>query len=538
MKKRTLFVLFIILLLAGCLRFWQLSRVPVSLDWDDVSVGYNAYSILKTGKDEFGNFLPPAIRSLDDYKPAMYTYFSVPSIAIFGLNSFAVRFPNALFGTLTVLFFFFLVREIFKKDEISLVSAFLFAISSWSIQFSRFAHETNIALGFNILITLFFLKGLKKAKYLLIAGVLSGLSLYTYQSAKIFTPLLILSLVLIFRKELFILSRKIIASSIVLGFLICLPMFLFILTNTNSLSRAKDVGFLSNTTRTLGDKYVQKITADRNSNDLIGLIVDNRRIVYAKTFINNYLSHFDLNWLFITGDSNIGRHQPPRMGHLYLIELPFLMFGLFLLFFGKYDKKIKLLVFYWILITPIAAAISWDVPNAGRTLNFLPMFMILIALGILESIRFKKYLIFPIVFLFTFNFIYYLNQYFVQQNYFQYFSWQYGYEKIVPQIQEIEKNYKEIIVSNRSPLEQSYIFFLFYLKYPPQSYQEIATSGAYGVKHEFAKYKFDQLNWQKGNPDILYIGGPNDFPTEALINFKKIVYNPNGSPAMLAVSGE
>ena len=122
MKKRTLFVLFIILLLAGCLRFWQLSRVPVSLDWDDVSVGYNAYSILKTGKDEFGNFLPPAIRSLDDYKPAMYTYFSVPSIAIFGLNSFAVRFPNALFGTLTVLFF--LSRHFFLRFLLG-VSSFL-----------------------------------------------------------------------------------------------------------------------------------------------------------------------------------------------------------------------------------------------------------------------------------------------------------------------------------------------------------------------------------------------------------------------------
>lgn len=547
MKKKTLFTLLAILIVAGFLRFWQLSKVPISLDWDDVSVGYNSYSILETGKDEYGNFLPISIRSLDDYKPAMYTYFTVPSVAVFGLNPFAVRFPNAIFGTLTVLFAFLFIKEVFKRDDIALLSSFLLAISPWSIQFSRFAHETNIALGFNILTAFFFLKGLKNGKYLIIAAVFSGLSLYTYQSEKIFAPALALTLIIIFGKKLLTISRKYLLTSFVVGFLFSLPMLLFIFTDSNALSRAKDVQFFSNTTRTLGEKYASKIATDRKNNDLIGLVFDNRRVAYARTAVSNYLSHFDPNWLFVTGDTNIGRHQPPRMGHLYLVELPLFLIGFFVLFFGKFDRKIKILIFSWIIISPIAASITWDVPNAGRTLNFLPMFQVLTALGLLTilsidfrvaKIRIKNFVAGLIILLFTFNFLFYFNEYFTQQNYFQYSSWQYGYEQMVPRIQGLESQYKKIIVSNRAPLDQSYIFFLFYLKYPPGVYQKTATSGAYGVKHQFGKYQFDNLKWQEGGSDTLYVGSSVDFPDNAKKDIKETVYNPDGSVALLAVSGE
>ncbi|EKD95597.1 MAG: hypothetical protein ACD_24C00433G0001, partial [uncultured bacterium] len=57
-RYKTLTILLLIVLLGGALRFYQLASVPPSLARDEVSVGYNAYSILKTGKDEYGRIFP------------------------------------------------------------------------------------------------------------------------------------------------------------------------------------------------------------------------------------------------------------------------------------------------------------------------------------------------------------------------------------------------------------------------------------------------------------------------------------------------
>src|SRR5579871_3904300 len=130
-----------IICLAGFLRFWQLGSNPPSLYWDEVSQAYNAYSILTTGHDEHQEFLPIArFIAFGDYKAPVYIYADVLSIGLFGKNEFAVRFPSALFGTLTVLVTYFLVSELFYKNKhkgiISLGSAFFLAISPWHIQLS------------------------------------------------------------------------------------------------------------------------------------------------------------------------------------------------------------------------------------------------------------------------------------------------------------------------------------------------------------------------------------------------------------------
>jgi len=104
-----------ILVLAFILRFYKLGEIPLSLDWDENSNAYNAYSILKTGRDEYGNFLPITNRSFDDYKPPLYMYLNVVTVAIFGLTPFAARLPSAFFGFLTVPAMYFLARKIFEK---------------------------------------------------------------------------------------------------------------------------------------------------------------------------------------------------------------------------------------------------------------------------------------------------------------------------------------------------------------------------------------------------------------------------------------
>ena len=303
MKKYLLLIA--IVLVASILRFWQLGIVPPSPDWDEVALGYDAYSIIHTGRDEFGKFLPVVLRSFDDYKPALYAYLSIPSVFIFGLTVFAVRFPSALFGVIGVIAVFYLVRELFEeykyRDQLSLLVSFLFAISPWSIQFSRVAFESNVGGVLNILTALFFIKGLKKPWLLLLSAFFAGLGIYVYQSEKVFTPIFVLILVIIFRKKLFSLPKKYLVSAVILGLLVVFPMVFYITTNRAALLRVTGTSIFTYKTEIL-KADIKKLEEDKANNDKLGLILDNRRIVYGKTMIDGYLSHFNPNWLFITGD--------------------------------------------------------------------------------------------------------------------------------------------------------------------------------------------------------------------------------------------
>src|SRR3989338_1459032 len=154
MSRKTIF--WAILFLAFILRFYKLGEVPLSLDWDENSNAYNAYSILKTGRDEYGDFLPIANRSFDDYKPPLYMYLNIPTVSVFGLTPFAARLPSAFFGFLTVPLFYFLSKKLLENQKFvdakttALIAMLLLAISPWHLQFSRVGFEANVALFFSV----------------------------------------------------------------------------------------------------------------------------------------------------------------------------------------------------------------------------------------------------------------------------------------------------------------------------------------------------------------------------------------------------
>lgn len=531
-----------IIILAAVLRLWQLGAVPSSPDWDEVALGYNAYSIAHTGSDEYGAFLPVVLRSFDDYKPALYTYLAIPTTELFGLNVMAVRLPSAIFGILTVVAVYFLIKELFGKEKIALLASFLLAISPWHLQFSRIAFESNVGLSLNVFGTLFFLKSFKKPWMLFLAAIAFVASMYVYQSEKVFVPLLVVGLTLIFWKEVLRFPKKYIVAAVIFGGILLFPMAFYLLTNKNALARAKGVSVLSD--QTIIKKSVERIQDDKQRKDYVGLLLDNRRIVYGREVMANYLSHFDFNWLFITGD--LSRHHAPNMGLLYLWELPFLLIGIYMLLFGNFSKKTKILLFTWFLITPIPASVTTGVPHAVRALNFLPLFQVFTALGVMEMFRLIKndkgrmILSLGMVAVVLFNGIYYLDQYFIQQPFYTAYDWQYGYAQAVPYVKEHEGEYKKIVVSNQPPLDQSYMFFLFYLKYPPYNYQKESalSSGGFRENHTFGKFEFRPIAWDKEIKDssVLYVGRPSDFSSKAHI-VKKVFY-PNGQEAIDIVRGQ
>lgn len=547
LSKKSIFIILIgILVLAALLRIWDLGKVPISPDWDEAALGYNAYSILHTGKDEYGKFLPVVLRSFDDYKPALYAYLTIPSIAIFGLNVFAVRLPSAIFGIIGVLATFLLIQEIFRnskyKDVLSLLGSFFLAISPWEIQFSRVAFESHVGMVLNLLIVLFFVKSFRRNWLLIISAALAGLNIYVYQSEKVFTPLLLLILLLIYLKDFIKIPKKYIFASLTVGIIVVLPMLFYIINNKEALLRVKGTSVFAEQTQIL-QASISRLERDRQSNDFTGLIFDNRRVVYFRAIIAGYVSHFNLNWLFIEGD--LARHHAPGMGLMYIFELPLLLAGIYFLLFGEFDRKTKLLVFLWILITPIPASITTGVPHSIRTLNFLPTWQILIAVGaislFLNLVKHKLLAkaIIPIFLLFAlFNFIYYLNQYFVQLNYFYADQWQYGWEQAASYVKSVEGNYKKIVVTDTQPLDRGYMFMAFYLKFDPLEYQKygIKESGGFAENHYFGKYEFRPIDWSTDSksPNTLLVGTPLEFPSSAAA--LKTVSYPDGKPAIKIIS--
>jgi len=554
MNKRIV-ILLVITIISVSLRFWQLGQVPPSPDWDEAALGYNAYSILETGRDEYGTLLPVILRSFDDYKPALYGYLVVSSVALFGLNVWAVRLPSALIGSLTVVMSYFLVIELFrlggrqKQRKLAYLTAFLLAISPWHLQFSRIAFESNVGLAFNIFALWFFLVGLRKQMFLFVSAIFFALSLYVYQSEKVFVPMLLLVLLIVFFEKLWKIKGKVV---LVIGALLIssAPFIYATFSNPDALLRAKGVSVFADQTPFL-ETTVERLIRDRESGDYLGVVLDNRRVKYSFEFAKGYLSHFDLNWLFIAGDQP--RHQPSGFGHLYLMELPFMLAGIYGLVFGNFSRRTKKLIFAWFLITPLPAAFTTGVPHPIRTLNFLPLFQIFTALGLLVFIKtifnfqfsifnFKvKYLVFLLSFLFIiFNFLYYFNQYFVQQNYFLSQVWQYGYKEVVVAVEEVQDKYSTIVVTNKPHLDQSYIFFLFYTKYNPAMYQAGGgtVTGGFAETHTgFGKYDFRPINWNEEVKDgsTLYIGRPEDFPGDVKV-LKEINFL-DGTPAIKIVEG-
>lgn len=551
-KKIVWLLLGIIIIVSIFLRFWQLGQVPPSPDWDEAAIGYDAYSIIHTGRDEFGIFLPPVLRSFDDYKPALYAYLTIPTVLLFDVSVYAVRFPSAFFGVLTVLATFFFVKELTKRYDIGLLSASLVAISPWSLQFSRVGFESNVGVGLNLFTALFFLKGLKRPWMLSLSLVSAALAIYTYQSEKVFTPLLLLVLMAIYAKDLLKVHKKYIALAIIVGSIVILPMFTYIISNKNALLRVQGTLSFSDQTQFLKDNVI-RLQVDHAKHDYIGYVLDNRRLVYAKAILYGYLSHYNLNWLFIEGD--ITRHHAPNSGLIYIIALPFFLFGIYAIIFGKLpfeiDRKSRLLILSWFLIVPIPASVTSGVPHAVRTLNFLPIIEVIITVGIFtciswiathspknKRILFRNITIGFVCILYLFNFSYYFDQYFVQYNYYNSQDWQYGYREAVQKVKEIGGGYHKILVSGKAPLDKSYMFFLFYLKYPPAEYQKVGrySSGGFAETHAFGKYQFHNLNWNEESQEknVLFIGNPDEFP--ASVKPLEIIHAINGSPVIYIVS--
>ena len=520
-------VILAILIVAFVLRFYKLGEIPPSLDWDETSNAYNAYSLFRTAKDEYGNFLPLTNRSFDDYKPPMYMYLDVPPIALFGTTPFAARLPSALLGFLTVPMIYLLAKKLFDNSNLKIktehltldiptIAMLMLAISPWHIQFSRSGFESNIGLFFATSAAVTFFYGLTNKKWAMVCAFLVGLSAYTYHTERIFVPLIFIAALIIYKKQVFQLPKKFLIALVLIATITVIPLALF--TPTKEIFKRLEVASNNSTVQNLEKSELLK---DQDNHSVLSKIQHNRRVILFQSYFNNYISHFDINFLFLKGDGNF-RHHIQDMGLLYLFELPLILFGIYNLV--KTNNKNALFILLWLIIAPIAAAPADPAPHANRALPMVIAFEIISAYGVVSLLKnnylYKKSATLVFGAVACFFVLTYIHNYYKHYPLEKAEFWQFGYKEAVIETIKYEKQYSKIIVD--SSIEQAYIFWLFNLQYDPQTYQNNGSS------EHFGNYYFNSKASQGQNE--LFVADPGNFPDS--FEQVKTIYLPNGQEAV------
>lgn len=548
------FLIYLIVVLAFVLRVVSLNSFPVGFTPDEASFGYDAYSILKTGKDQWGVILPLVLKSFGDYKPPLLAYLQIPFVALWGLNKITIRLPNAISGSLAVLATYLLVKELkrFIKFDIKdwifgLIAAFLVAISSWHIMMSRGAFEANLITFFLPLGIYLFIKGLKDNKSLVFSSIIFGLNMFSYHSAKFITPIIYLGLVVVFMKNLKEIGfKKLILPIGIFTFFFLLLLYTFKLGGgTRVAERSVMQGSLDE-----GAKF--KIEAIQNGmNPIVARILHNKYQVSIKKFIANYRQYFSYRFLFKSGPGEATYGMIPGMGVLYSFEI-LLFVGLLFFLFRKGDKKPLMFLFFWLLVAPIPAALSTGVGySANRAASMMPVLQIILSFGVLGWVgilrKINKKVSFVLVFIFALlvikNVYGFINIYFFNTPAISAKGMLYGNLESTYWLRDNVKDNSNFQVSKR--LSEPHIYFAFTYETNPKIYQNSTKNWFYedmGVnwvdqmpEYSYGNFNFRNIIWEEDSKqeNIYMIGKPEEFPLDT--KAEAIFYYPDNSVAIVIV---
>jgi hypothetical protein len=422
-----------------------------------------------------------------------------------------------------------------RNLKLEIIAPALLAISPWHIHFSRGGWEVNTATFFILLgVTLYF-KALqnKKVSTFALCALSFVLSLYTYHAARIIAPLLVLFLAFTFKDELKK-SVKPVILAVLLGIILTLPLVRD-LTSGEIASRAAGVGIFAD------PGTVEKTNEQRMEHKgVFSLVLHNKVINYGLAFLKNWGEHYHGLFLFVSGDV-IQRNAVTETGQLYMFEIATVLIGLYVLFKSNLlNTKPSLLILFWLLVAPIPAALTFQSPHALRAENMVIPLTIISAIGLAAILGWIKKLKRPLfvicnllfVILISWSLSRYLHMYYFHMSKEYPFSSQYGIKDLVTYLSGMNKDYKNIVVTNK--YDQPYILFLFYTKYPPQEFQKdhiLTAKDTYGFSTVpgFSNYVFKSIDWDNdkvGYPDSLIIGSDVEIPNEA--NIIKRICGQNG----------
>lgn len=449
--------LILIFLAAFLIRVVGLGSVPVGFHGDEASIGYNAYSLLKTGKDQNGNAFPLTIDQFGDFRPAGYHYLAIPFVFLFGLTETAVRLPAAIFGAASIIALFYLVITLYSSRFLAYTSAIFLAVSPWHIILSRSTSEGAVALFFVLL-----------GMGLLVSNNVLGIiflivSMFFYHSVRLFAPLLLFGMVFF--------SRKITRGLLVVSLAAAL---IFILGS--GFKRAGDISIMQAPGERLALR--QQILEDAGVNTGITRVFHNKVTYYLDSILGNYFEHFTGAYLFLKGGMP-ARYAVPWTGLLYRVDVVLLAAGLvaLLLAWTKSRRVIYGMPILWLLLAPIPSALTFeDIPNVQRSSMMIPAILMILAFGaqsISEFLSRRRVLLGVLGIVYGYFVLLFFHNYFRHSFTHQPWNRNAGEKDLVLYLRPYIQAGKNIVMTSQN--DNNIIFYLFYLPIEPSRYQKMGS---------------------------------------------------------------
>ncbi|KKU29383.1 MAG: hypothetical protein UX80_C0002G0019 [Candidatus Amesbacteria bacterium GW2011_GWA2_47_11b] len=484
-------LLIVALVIGSLARLLWLARLPAGFTPDEAAFGYNAYSLLQTGRDEWGTpwwqLFFTNLRSFGDYKLPLYAFLAIPSVKILGLTEFAVRLPNAIFGILAIAAVYLLAKKLINWQTGQL-AALLMAINPWHIQMSRGAFEANLATFLLPLGLYFFLDS-----HPMLSALFLTAAAYSYHSARLILPLILVVLFVYFRDKF--------------KPVLIIPLVVSLIGLVSA--RVADVSIFSPTDNWLGVATRRFEARAQGLPDVFARVFSNKLVYSFSILAQNYISYFSPNFLFTSGAGEPFYGMSPGRGVLYLIELPLLAYLIIR------RPKISPLLIALLLLAPLPAALAKG-PGAAanRAVIMLPWLIILLATAITHLPRRWLVLVFGA---YVISFVFFAEDYFYHSPYVIAPSMSYGWRELMPRLQAFSDRFSDVRFSRS--LSEPHIFVAFYTKFDPQEYQKASQNWPRNVKfldqfdgYYLGKYRFGVIYPQDSvSIPTLYIGKPEDF---------------------------
>lgn len=505
MNIKVIISILVLFALSLFIRIYGLENSPASLGFDEAGLGYNAYSISINGRDEFGNFLPLSLRSFNDYKPALYSYVAISGIKLFGLSQTTTRLPSAIAGAIAVIVGLLIFRKISQASWWASIPIYFFvSFLPWRIHFSRVALEANLAMMFFSLaiLSLLYLKEKKIAPFGLIAS--SVMALYTYHSARLAIPVLILLYVFdpLRNTALDIWKNK----KTYLWQL--LPLLLVIIFSIPIFKEnGADVLTRFNQTNLFAKFYPFAPKEVLEKSPLFNLT--NNPVYYlGGQLVGRVFAYFSPRNLTLTTYQWIQKSAMVIVdnGMFGFLGAIFFVFGLGAWIKGLKNAKHRLIL-YGIVAGALPAAVTWEWYHPFRSLNLFPLLEIIMGLGILAIFTFikgKRTLLGKAATTLV-AVIMFVSCLFNWQNELNYSVWinngefqPGGYKQGAQILKQLYDKYPVVYVD--TPHAQSYIFFLHYLSLNPSIIQHttrnyVRKEGFSDVVFDFGKFKYQKFSW-------------------------------------------
>lgn len=473
------------ILVAGIVRFWKLTTLPLPPNGDELAFAYYGWSLVHFLTDEYGNLLPIYFPSIGDFKYPTLAYLNTIPAALFGLSDITARFWSALMGTGLVLLVFILSRMIFKSTLAALASAWFIALSPWAITLSRLGYEANIAVFLTTMGIIFLLlaaqtrikKFLRRKTLIYLAFAALFLSAFAYGAQRVFIPSFLLSLVaLSFIKgsELKVIRKQLIALFVILTLVIAISLIPW--QSRGRASGVFSVGISAEDQQDLDESIRGAGLSSVKPPIVITRAFNNKVNTAVLNLVDRYGKHFSPEYLFLKGDASL--ETTPRLGVLLLIESVFFFVGLLLLFADSRRRALKFVVLAWLLVGPIASALTVGGPHIVRGAIGLPPFALISGYGASRVINFsrvpyKRLVILLVAAAVLGNALFALNQIFVQKPTHRPWDSDQATKEMTQTVLSLKDKYDAIAIP-----DDQYIFFLYYGKTAPKEFLAAAEIAA------------------------------------------------------------